>query len=220
MGVIPLTASGNNPTVVTDPRSFDFHGRAVQIRNFDENQLSGKEGCSNLCYDLRVGVRYRDHRERGSHTLGRDGTITLLPGSAVVIETMEEVQLPERMFGYVVPKVGLLQLGLTNTSSKIDPGYSGHLLITVFNAGRNREVLRPAQRFCAMVLHEVADWAQVTPHRGGSKAVPGDARLSPWRRVRDLFEENHAVILFVLVLLYVIQLLDKVWHFLAPVFHR
>ena len=57
---------------------------------------------------------------------------------------------PRLMFGHIVPKVGRLQEGLSNTSSKIDLGYHGNLLVTMFNLSKNTRSLKSGDRFCTM----------------------------------------------------------------------
>ena len=142
MSVIPFVVSGNQPTIVETREEFEngggLEGNAIFVKNLDRTQIESTNS-SNACYDLRVGSEYRDHRDSVKHDLLDNGFITLQPGAAVIIETTEEVQFPKTRFGHIVPKVGLLQKGLSNTSSKIDPGYEGKLLITVFNLGKRPE---------------------------------------------------------------------------------
>jgi dCTP deaminase len=134
MSVIPLLLDGPNPTVVEREDQFRCDGNAMLILNIDKCQLQGNQ--CNASYDLRIGRAYKDHREQERWTLPKDGKITLLPGGAILIETEEEVWLPHGMFGYIVPKVSLLQDGASNTLSKVDPGYHDHLVVTVFNLGK------------------------------------------------------------------------------------
>ena len=133
MSIIPLVIEGPNPTVVSEEAKFRYDGSAMLILNLDTGQLQGKQ--CNASYDLRIGRAYKDHREQERWTLGEGRPITLLPGGAILIETEEEVWLPHGMFGYIVPRVSLLQGGVSNTLSKVDPGYHDHLVVTVFNLG-------------------------------------------------------------------------------------
>jgi deoxycytidine triphosphate deaminase len=134
MAVIPLAVGR---TVVQTKEEFEEagarRGSALLIQNFDDSQLL--TGSPNLSYDLRIGAVYKDHRDGGRRDLADDGSIILLPGGAVVIETEEDLHMPETMFGYIVPRVKWLQEGVSNTLSKVDPGYNGRLLITLFNLG-------------------------------------------------------------------------------------
>ena len=146
MSVVPLI---RGKTVVESRGEFDaaggMKGYKILIKPLDEKQLllNAKDE-SNLTYDLRVGDEYKDHRYKGKADVGEEG-IKLRPNSAVIIQTLEHVHLPKFRFGYIVPKVKLLQKGISNTSSKVDPGYDGRLLVTVFNLGSKTETLHKGQ---------------------------------------------------------------------------
>jgi len=135
MSVIPLTIGGEHPTVVQTQEEFGIEGPAILIRNLDLAQLT-QENSSNVSYDLRVGLQCRDHSEQTVKDIPAGGVITLYPGSALIIQTEESIHLPRRLYGTIAPKVSLLQVGLSSTFSKVDPGYNGHLLITLFNLGK------------------------------------------------------------------------------------
>jgi deoxycytidine triphosphate deaminase len=192
MAVIPFVVEGEAKTVVETAEAFaaarGLEGRVILIQGLDKTQLSWNE--ANVTYDLRVGQEYRDHRDAYKHTLPEDEEITLPPGAAVIIETEERLHLPISMFGYIIPKVSLLQKGITNTSSKVDPGYDGHLLITVFNLGKKAVKLRRFERFCALCLLRVADGA--TLYRKGEKRIEAITERRFWPSLRDNLERNTA----------------------------
>jgi len=156
MSVIPLILEGTNRNIVETEQEFHdcggLEGHAILIKNINKEQLLSVAD-SNVSYDLRVGREFRDHRDPSKRELKEKGTITLLPGAAVIIETEEYLHLPKSMFGLIVPKVTLLQRGLSNTSSKVDPGYNGHLLITTFNLGKKTVELNRKEPFCSLHMH-------------------------------------------------------------------
>lgn len=145
MSVIPFILDDINRTIVETRQDYEneggLSGEVIFINGFDRQQLL-ELNSSNASYDLRIGEEYRDHRDLGKTALSSNDKIVLQPGSAVIIETAESVQFPKSRFGQIVPKVSLLQNGLSNTSSKIDPGYNGKLLITVFNLGKKKIFLK------------------------------------------------------------------------------
>ena len=111
MTVIPLVKEvkdGHGPTVVDTVSIFDATGTAVPIQHLDEKQLKDDSKTSNVCYDLRIGPKFRDHREAHVRDLGDNGEIVLLPGMAVIIQTEEEVHFPNNCFGLIMPRVSLL----------------------------------------------------------------------------------------------------------------
>jgi len=155
MSVIPLTTDGADITVVQRQQDFDIEGEAVLIMELDVAQLR-EERASNVSYDLRIGKKYRDHREGETREIPEEGTITLYPGSALIIQTEEYVHLPRRLFGTIAPKVKLLE---QRPVDHILEGRSRILwspLITLFNLGQTVRKLRPGDKFCALTLFRVA----------------------------------------------------------------
>ena len=188
MSVLPLYLDGDKPTVVNERESFDLEGQAVLIQNFDHLQLSPDSDDCNISYDLRIGERYRDHRDRDGRPLGNDAEIVLKPGMAVIIETEEWVHFPKLTFGQIAPKVSLLQKGISNTPSKVDPGYNGRLLITAFNHGKRSVSLKRNQRFCSLFISTVGD--RVRPYDKPGKQIAGHSVHGRLRRILDWLEAN------------------------------
>jgi dCTP deaminase len=192
MSVVPLTIEGDNKTVVQRQQDFDVEGEAALIMDLDVAQLE-EERASNVSYDLRVGKRYRDHREGEPREIPEGGLITLYPGSAIIIETEENIHLPRHLFGIIAPKVKLLENGLSTTFSKVDPGYYGHLLITLFNLGQTVRQVRRGSKFCALALIKVAPGARL--YEKGPQQLP--ARIGR-RSLRELLEAHHVTFTIIL----------------------
>jgi dCTP deaminase len=192
MSVIPLVVGD---TVATTEAQFDSaggrQGNTLLIRNFDNAQLVGN--APNLSYELRVGPEYKDHRDGSKWPVTDDEPITLLPGAAVIIETAEDLHMPKGMFGYIVPKVKWLQEGVSNTLSKVDAGYNGSLLVTLFNLGKNKVKLHLHEPFCSLVIHDVG--AGVHLYEKPAKRLVGpNRRRSPWQKFRNWLEANPATV--------------------------
>jgi deoxycytidine triphosphate deaminase len=205
MSVVPFIINSANKTITTSRTEYEqaggLKGGLIFIQNFDESQVTNTDS-SNATYDLRVGAEYKDHRDSNKFELSDDSLIYLQPGSAVIIETLENVQLPESRFGHIVPKVSLLQSGLSNTSSKIDPGYSGNLSITVFNLGKRTVTLKKKQQFCTLYILDIQ--AGVIPYSKPPKKILGTPRKSNLDKFRDFIEANQT---FLTVLLLILTLL-------------
>ena len=152
MSVIPLVHDGRSPTVTTVRERFDIDGTRILFVDLDETQLADPKR-SNATYDLRVGDTFWDHQDFAPRSLRQGERIRLPAGRAIIVRTMEWVGLPKAAFGAIFPRVKLLQEGLSNTSSKVDPGYQGNLLITVFNLGRKTVHLAYGQPFCAVCFY-------------------------------------------------------------------
>ena len=196
MSVIPLIIDGENPTVVQTQQEFKVDGDAVLIVNLDPKQLTNKNA-SNVSYDFRVGNKYRNHREDTPRQIADGETIKLRPGSALIIETEEFVHLPQGMFGIIAPRVSLLQLGLSTTFSKVDPGYRGNLLITLFNLGQTTQILKKGEGFCAFTLFDVRTGAWL--YNQGPKRLHDRITQRLPDRVRESLEANHVLVTIVLI---------------------
>jgi deoxycytidine triphosphate deaminase len=208
MSVIPLVLEGPNRTVVESEDEFKRDGDALLILNFDKSQL--KQDQPNASYDLRIGRAYRDHREQGERrTLKEQGKIKLLPRGAVLIETEEEIWLPQTKFGYIVPKVKLLQDGVSNTLSKVDPGYHAHLVVTVFNLGQREIELVQGQPFCALVVHNVG--TGIKPYVGPGKSIEGRFIEKMFPRLLDRIEARPGLWFFLTCLATIISALAALW---------
>jgi dUTPase len=86
---------------------------------------------------LHVGeVVWRLEGRRAWRTvLGPDDGIEIQPGETVSIVTDERVRLPGCASGRIFPKGRMPLLVLLCTSTTIDPGFDGHLYVTVINLG-------------------------------------------------------------------------------------
>jgi deoxycytidine triphosphate deaminase len=193
MAVMALTTQGDNPSVVTTDQDFlGSKGRAVLIKGLDANQIPPQEGDCNVSYDLRVGRRFRDYRDKEPRTLQKDGCIRIPPQTALIIRTEEEVQFPASLFGIILPKVSLLHRGIANTPTKIDPGYKGYLLITTFNHGKRTVTLRHGERFCAMFVMKTD--GSVIPYDKQGKDFEVEPTRKWWKGMREFLDRNNATI--------------------------
>jgi dCTP deaminase len=192
MALIALTTDPRHgaPSVVTSRQEFKPAGTAVLIQEGDNGQLRADAVGCNSGYDLRVGAIYRDHRNSYGRELGREGKIILVPGNAVIIQTEEWIEFPERYFGEIFPKVTMLQQGIANIPSKVDPGFRGKLLITVFNYGRRKVRLARGDPFCSLHVFNVD--GIVRPYDKRPPEI-GARKSAKWpRQLGDFLDRNLA----------------------------
>jgi dCTP deaminase len=98
MGVVPFSTSPQHPSVVFEPGDFELDGSAVLIVNPDTRQFSDMGRGCNASYDLRVGDKFKDHRNDTVQALNEGERIERLPGNAVIIQTEEEVRFPQTVW--------------------------------------------------------------------------------------------------------------------------
>src|SRR5882724_2733373 len=222
MSVVPLIPG---KTVVETREEFEAaggrKGRTIRIQPLDNRQLLLNTLKSNLTYDLRVGKEYKDHRYEGKADVG-EGGIKLPPNSAVIIQTLEHVHLPKFRFGYIVPKVKLLQKGISNTSSKVDPGYDGRLLVTVFNLGSKIVTLDKEEPFCTIAFHTIMeDYPEdIRLYDEDEKALPGATRVDVFLKVLYFIRRIAIPILAAVFILAFILALIRFPKFAEAIEHR
>lgn len=100
----------------------------------------------------------------------------------------------------------MLQEGISNTLSKVDPGYQGHLLVTLFNLGKKNYELKRGKKFCSLVIHDVAQGA--TLYNKDPKKIPiGRPHGRSWRKFRDFLQSNADVWAILAVLASIVSIL-------------
>lgn len=180
MALVPwILKNGEKRTVVDRDCDFKQDGNAVLVVQFDSQQFSEKrlenELCTNASYDLRVGNLYRMYSELSETQLNQGETIEVPPLSGLIVYTLELVRFPDNICGLVLPRESLLRKGLSNETTKVDPGYGpGRLNITVFNKTREKQTLKYGEPFCALELFQVAKG--IIPYR---KGVPSGRGILP-----------------------------------------
>lgn len=93
------------------------------------------------------------------------------PGQFALILCEEEVRMPSDAIGFISMRAGYKHRGLVNVSGfHVDPGYKGHLIFSVFNAGPNPV---PLARWEPCFVIWFADVDTKCPHeRTGFNTIP------------------------------------------------
>lgn len=211
MPLIALTSdNAEEPaSVVTSGRDFQRTGTAILIQGGDPEQLMSTAADCNSGYDLRVGAVFRDHRVDYGQELAESGTLVIRPGDGVIIQTEEWVEFPEHRFGEIFPKVSLLQKGVANIATKVDPGFRGNLLVTVFNYGKRSVPLYRHERFCSLHVFDVV--GAVRPYEKPPPAI-GPRRSAGWQqKFGDWVDRNGARVAIVEAPALIVTAIAAVW---------
>ncbi|ASP40370.1 dCTP deaminase [Bacterioplanes sanyensis] len=74
------------------------------------------------------------------------------PGELVLGATLEAVQIPDDLVGWLDGRSSLARLGLMVhvTAGRIDPGWEGQIVLEFYNNGKLPLALRPGMVICAM----------------------------------------------------------------------
>lgn len=128
--------------------------------NDDNNKLlikNGSEAClTPMGYDLRVGEFGKKLvQKRSLVDIAGDKSVQIKPGDTALIATLESIKMPKNgmISAIILSKVSQVARGLSNVSTKIDPGWSeGELLVPVQNLSRETIQLKYGEKFCTVVF--------------------------------------------------------------------
>ena len=85
-----------------------------------------------------------------------DGTI--MPGDSMIFHTGVHVELPKNIMGDIRPKSGLMMAHDIMTFGTIDEGYSGEIMVKVFNFGKRPYSVQRGDKItqlvCTCVVYE------------------------------------------------------------------
>lgn len=103
----------------------------------------------NGAYELTLGnqVFQTDGKPRAIRELSDNEIIYISPGQFALLLTEETVSIPSDKIAFISIKAGIKFKGLVNVSGfHVDPGFSGRLLFSVYNAGPSTITLRRGER--------------------------------------------------------------------------
>lgn len=87
-------------------------------------------------YELAVGSAYYTTDLVGKNRIYNHQQFEILPGQFALLETKENVSIPNSAIGLISIKAGVKFRGLLNVSGfHVDPGFNGKLVFSVYNAG-------------------------------------------------------------------------------------
>jgi dCTP deaminase len=109
-------------------------------------------------YDLRIGplVYEPSKADKPYNMSANGGAYRLPPYGSVLLETLEDLKLPDKMLGRIALKSGFGRLGLiASTGPQIDPGFEGKLFVTLFNMTAAAHVLQYKDTFLTIEFHSL-----------------------------------------------------------------
>jgi dCTP deaminase len=136
--------------------------KRLEITRFDEASVQPAS------YDLRIGPRVYDpgKLDKPYDMSANGGVYRLPPYGSVLLETFEDLKLPNVIVGRIALKSGFGRLGIiASTGPQIDPGFEGKLFVTLFNMTAASHVLRYADTFLTIEFH-LLDTPPTEAYRG------------------------------------------------------
>ena len=85
------------------------------------------------------------------------------PGEFVLGKVMEYIRLPDDLVGSVDGRSSLGRLGIVvhTTSSSVNPGWEGYLVLEMANVGKMPVAIYPGMRVCKIAFHKMSSPAEV-----------------------------------------------------------
>jgi deoxycytidine triphosphate deaminase len=111
--------------------------------------------------------------------------ITINPGHCVLIQTKENISMPNNVFGLLATKGNIGAKGLIIANTKLDPLFRGKLNIPVYNVSNKKIELKQDQKYCSISFWVTKHAVTGTKTRSAVKIQPSDT--SP---IYDFFSNN------------------------------
>lgn len=116
--------------------------------------------------DVRVGTQFqRGHLGMPIQRLAFGKSVTIEPSDHLRFVTLETLSFPDNVSGIVTLWGGFSSIGLLMPPARIDPGWSGKLVLGVFNLSPNTIRLFVGQRIASISLFKLAN-TKPAPHQG------------------------------------------------------
>ena len=155
--------------ILTDDDIAQAAGSKMLVsEHFSKSQL---DGCAYEFRTGRIGYHY-DYVQKKTLQYEADEHV-ILPFETVTITSFEQVNLDKKHFLWITAKGSLFSLGLSAVCTAADPGFRGHLGITLTNMSARPVVIRNSTGFVKGVFFRLTK--EVTKHYVGQH---GDATMS------------------------------------------
>ena len=115
-------------------------------------------------YDLRLGTEAYISSEKTLRVLREGDSIVIQPGEFALLMTWEEVNIPLSHVAFISLKLSHALRGLVNVSGfHVDPGFKGHIVFSVYNAGPRSVVMRCGDKVFMIILADLSGLADERP---------------------------------------------------------
>lgn len=151
------------------------HGKLIEPYDKEKDKDAIKYGA----YELSLGseaylTSYEDNRKQ---SISDGEQLVIPPGQFGLLLTEEKITIPNNAIGFISIKAGIKFRGLVNISGfHVDPGFSGKLKFSVYNAGSRDIVLQRKRRLFLLWLSDLDQPTQpyAGEHAYQSEITPED----------------------------------------------
>ncbi|EAT13500.1 dCTP deaminase [Bermanella marisrubri] len=163
--------------------------KALEDGRIKLNPQPGEGAISGISVDLRLSNSFRvfsnntasyldlsGDREQLNKNIDRvmskeivleeDEPLFIHPGELVLGSTLESVEIPDDLVGWLDGRSSLARLGLMVhvTAGRIDPGWKGQVVLEFYNLGKMPLALRPNMTICALSFETLTSSAKRPYH--------------------------------------------------------
>jgi dCTP deaminase len=139
------------------------------VAPFNESRLESANYLLSIGEEIYVS---EDESKGQIRRLNEGDGFAIDPGQFAFLLTEEKVTMPPKSIGFISIRASIKFLGLVNVSGfHIDPGFSGKLIFSVFNAGPTRIHLRRGDPIFMLWL---ADFDGISEGKNGYEHIPSD----------------------------------------------
>jgi dCTP deaminase len=130
------------------------------------NVAAGERGVVEAAYELSLGPEAYISGAKEKTILENGGMVAIEPGQIAVLLTEERVAVPRSVLGFISLKSNIKISGLVSVSGfHVDPGFSGRLVFTVYNAGTETCAFTRGQKMFLIWFADLTG-SEDRPHRG------------------------------------------------------
>lgn len=133
--------------------------------------------------DSRSEMLEREYED--VHISSEEGYI-LEPRGCLLVQTYERMRIPTTCQGQIAERSSLVRLGLSVTSSLINPGYAGRLPCTLTNLSGRPIRIYPGVPFCQLVLHRCVGRPDIAYHEKPDAKYHDEQSARPSALHRDV----------------------------------
>lgn len=185
------SAKGKNQTYSGDSaKETDLVGKdeLLDLIQFGELRIEPivAEAVGPCSIDLRLGLQYMiPTRQESLQHLELGEQVELPAGATLLFATLESISLPSYLIGWLHALSANARLGLLLQNSRIDPGFSGKLTLSIHNLSGKTVCLVSGLRIASVIFHRMSTKIGTSKHEVPSTTVVLDYLIDQGSAVPD-----------------------------------
>lgn len=132
------------------------HEEFERYKSSDSSKvLSDAKAVEDFSIELSIGSQWADDLSGDRAHLYKieSDSVAIKPGKSIVVEVEESIRLPFNMYGIVLQTGSIfLEQGLIVGSGKIEPSYSGNLLLLIYNTSSTTRRLKKGKKIASAIF--------------------------------------------------------------------